>query len=186
MARFYLGLGSNIQPARHLVLGLDALEQQFGSLCLSPAVESESVGFEGDNFINLVVVLETEYSITEVARKLRQIEYQYGRELDATKFSGRTLDIDIVMVDQLIGEHEGVQLPRADLFEHAYTLYPLALLMPDLIPPSTDQTLAQLWRQFPDRTQRLWLTSFLWRERDISARWLSQAQPLAASALSSD
>ncbi|OPX55521.1 2-amino-4-hydroxy-6-hydroxymethyldihydropteridine diphosphokinase [Oceanospirillum multiglobuliferum] len=180
MARFYLGLGSNINPAHNLALGLDALEQQFGALTLSPAVESQSVGFQGDNFINLVAVVDTDRSITAVAQQLRQIEYQYGRELNATKFSGRTLDIDIVMVDQLQGLHEGIQLPRIDLFEHAYTLYPLSLLLPELVPPCTTLTTAQLWQQFNDAEQALWLTSFYWQGRDISADWLPlvQAQPV--------
>lgn len=158
MSRVYLSLGSNIDARSNISKGIEALNNRFGQMQLSPIVESEPVGFVGDPFINLMTVLETELPIPELSKQLRQMEYDFGREDNAPKFSGRTLDIDIVMVDQLHGEHFGIQLPRNDLFEHGYMLYPLTLMEPDLVPPGQEKTVQELWANFPFPEQKLWLT----------------------------
>ncbi|WP_086480705.1 2-amino-4-hydroxy-6-hydroxymethyldihydropteridine diphosphokinase [Oceanospirillum sanctuarii] len=158
MSRVYLSLGSNIDARSNIKAGIEALNARFGEMQLSPVVESEPVGFVGDPFINLMTVLETELPIPELSKQLRQMEYDFGREDNAPKFSGRTLDIDIVMVDQLHGEHFDIRLPRKDLFEHGYMLYPLALMEPDLVPPGQEKTVQELWANFPFPEQKLWLT----------------------------
>ena len=58
MARVYLSLGSNLDRESHIKAALDALAREFGLLTLSPVYESESVGFDGDAFYNLVVAIE--------------------------------------------------------------------------------------------------------------------------------
>ena len=168
MARVYLSLGSNIDAEKYILKGLDALYQAYGDLQLSPAVESEPVGFQGDNFINLMAVIETDLPLAELSRQLRQIEYDHGREEHVVKFSGRTLDIDIVMIDDLCGEHDGIRLPRRDLFEHGYMLYPTSLMEPDLVPPGQEKTARQLWQSFPHTEQQLWLKALVWQGRNIS------------------
>ena len=55
MALIYLSLGSNIDRHRRIMRRLDALAEGFGELSISSVYESESVGFEGDSFYNLVV-----------------------------------------------------------------------------------------------------------------------------------
>ena len=54
MTTIYLGLGSNVDPQRNLCFGLDELSRRFGELVISPTYQSEAVGFEGDDFLNLV------------------------------------------------------------------------------------------------------------------------------------
>ena len=66
MAKVYLSLGSNIERQRYLIAGLDALAQAFGELRLSSVYESEAVGFDGDNFYNLVVAIDTDLSVAEL------------------------------------------------------------------------------------------------------------------------
>ena len=67
MALIYLSLGSNID--RHIRIGaaLDALHAEFRELLLSPVYESDSVGFEGDNFYNLVVGIHSNKSVGELS-----------------------------------------------------------------------------------------------------------------------
>ena len=57
MAHVLLSLGSNIDRYTHLSAALDALQQAYGELQISPVYESEAVGFDGDHFLNLVVGL---------------------------------------------------------------------------------------------------------------------------------
>ena len=69
----------------------------YGELTLSPVYETEAFGFEGDDFYNLVVGLKTELPIHELAHDLREIEYQFGRSRNETRYSSRTLDVDLLL-----------------------------------------------------------------------------------------
>jgi len=60
MKRVYISIGSNIERYRHVSAALDALAGWFGELAISPVYESESVGFDGSDFLNLVVGVDTE------------------------------------------------------------------------------------------------------------------------------
>ena len=70
MALIYLSLGSNIGRQRHINAALDALAEYFGELTISSVYESESVGFAGDNFYNLVVGINTGMAVGEVSKSL--------------------------------------------------------------------------------------------------------------------
>jgi len=87
MSYIYISLGSNINREYHV--GLTALAKAYGALTLSSLYESKAVGFNGSDFYNMVIGAETDSSIKDVATVLRNIEYQYGREQNAKKFSPR-------------------------------------------------------------------------------------------------
>lgn len=163
-----LSLGSNSDPQRVLSLALDDLEQRFGTLQLSPVFESEPVGFVGPNFLNLVVCFDTALPLRELAAGLKALEEAHGRLPDAPRYSGRTLDIDILCYGDLVGEHAGIQLPRAEILHNAYVLWPLALLLPEHRHPLNQQTFAQLWRDYDKGRQALWPIDFVWRGRRVS------------------
>ncbi|MDA9094736.1 2-amino-4-hydroxy-6-hydroxymethyldihydropteridine diphosphokinase, partial [Gammaproteobacteria bacterium] len=59
--------------------------------------KTKAEGFEGDDFLNLVMSGESDLSFDELNIKLKEIEDASGRNRDAPKFSARTLDIDIVL-----------------------------------------------------------------------------------------
>ena len=59
MARVYLGLGSNISPLDNLRIGIHELRERYGELSLSAIYESAALGFDGADFLNMVVGLET-------------------------------------------------------------------------------------------------------------------------------
>ena len=112
MARVYLGVGSSIERERYIVAGLDALQGLFGQVALSSVYDSEAIGFAGQPFLNLVAGVDTLLSPGQLLRQLRQIEVEHGRRANATRFSARQLDIDILTHGQLTGTVEGVELPR--------------------------------------------------------------------------
>ncbi|MGJ8679690.1 2-amino-4-hydroxy-6-hydroxymethyldihydropteridine diphosphokinase, partial [Paraglaciecola sp.] len=66
--QIYISVGSNIDREKHTKSGLQGMYQVFGELVLSSVYESESVGFEGDNFYNMVVKASTSLSIEEVCK----------------------------------------------------------------------------------------------------------------------
>lgn len=162
MAEVFLSLGSNIDRERHIRAGLDALAEQFGELRVSRVFESEAVGFDGDDFYNLVVVLHTDLPVGQLALCLREIEDANGRLRAGPKFSARTLDIDILIVGDLTGTIDGVKLPRGEIQKNAFVLQPLAELAPEHRHPLTGQTFAEMWAEYDKSKQKLWPVEFSW------------------------
>lgn len=163
MALVYLSLGSNIDRKRHISAALDALTERFGSLEISTVYESVAVGFEGDSFYNLVVGINSDLAVGEITKVLKHIEDCNGRDRSAPKFGPRSLDIDILTVDNLAGEIDGIKLPRNEVLKNAFVLQPLAELADDMIHPLTDKTIGQHWQEFDKTSQDLWPVKFDWQ-----------------------
>ena len=168
MALIYLSLGSNIERHRRIGSALDALADNFGEIIISSVYESESVGFTGDSFYNLVVGIRSSLTVAELLKKLKDIENQNGRDRSAPRFGSRSLDIDILAVDQLSGEVDGVKLPRDEVLKNAFVLLPLAEIAPDSKHPQTGQTYAQHWADYDKNKQRLFPVAFIWRDKNIT------------------
>lgn len=150
MARAYLSLGSNLEPERHLAAALAALRARYGELRVSPTYRTPAVGFEGPDFLNLAVGLETDEAPEALDAWLHALEDAQGRRRDVPRFSSRTLDVDLVLYDQRVLRGPGnLELPRPDLARHAFVLKPMVDLAPDLVHPVLGRTLAQLWADFP-------------------------------------
>ena len=167
MSRVYISIGSNIDRYRHVASALDALADWFGELSVSPVYESESVGFEGSDFLNLVVGIDAELSPGELSRRFKQLEAENGRRAGAPKFSPRTLDLDILTYDDRVGTVDGIELPRAEILKNAFVLRPLADLAPDTLHPACGKTYGELWQDYR-RDQKLWPVDFRWRGQLIS------------------
>jgi 2-amino-4-hydroxy-6-hydroxymethyldihydropteridine diphosphokinase len=158
-----LSLGSNIERYKHINAALNALENEFGSLICSPIYESDAVGFDGSAFLNSIAIVQTDKSLTRVISILKAIEDDHGRDRTGPKFSARTLDIDVVTYGDLFGVHEGVELPRAELFKNAFVLRPMADLLPDETVPGENSTYLTLWQQFDQSKQALAPVDFIRR-----------------------
>src|SRR3954470_8313521 len=135
MIPVYLGLGSNIDRAKYITSGLNALADLFGELKISPVYESKSVGFNGSNFFNVVVGIYTELTIADLCEQLKKIEDQNDRVRTGPKFSPRTLDIDILTYGDFVGTESGVELPRTEITNNAFVLLPLAEIAPNELHP---------------------------------------------------
>ncbi len=145
MSTAWLGLGSNINAEAHIRAALIELGKQFESIELSPVYSSPAVGFDGDDFINLVARVETDMSPLELRKYLRDLEDRYGRKRDAPKFSDRSLDIDILLYDDLVLLSPVLEIPRAEITRFAHVLKPLAELDPDLIHPTQRRNMGDIW-----------------------------------------
>jgi 2-amino-4-hydroxy-6-hydroxymethyldihydropteridine diphosphokinase len=159
LSRVYLSLGSNLEPERHLRAALVALRERFGQLIVSPAYRSPAQGFEGADFVNLAVGLDTDLSPQSLNDWLHALEDRNGRRRDVPRYSDRTLDIDIVFYAALVLEGEGhLQIPRDEL-KHAFVLRPMADIAPDYRHPVSGQSMAELWAAFPAGTEPMQLVS---------------------------
>jgi len=146
MTQVYLGIGSNIDRETNIRDGLLEIQSCYGELTLSPVYETEAFGFEGDDFYNLVVGLKIELPIHELAHDLREIEFKFGRSRNETRYSSRTLDVDLLLFgDQ---ENDKYHVPRSDITEFGFVLKPLSDIAPNLKHPVTGETMTQLWNKF--------------------------------------
>lgn len=162
MATVCISLGTSIERERNLQAGLTALENVFGKLSLSSLFESEAVGFNGPAFYNMVILLNTDENITFVSRILKTIELDNGREIQAKKFSPRTLDLDLLIYDDLVLE-EPAQIPRNEIIHNAFVLWPLAEVAGQLLHPILKKSYQQLWQEYDKTSQQLKKVPFTWR-----------------------
>lgn len=160
MPRVFLSLGSNIDREHNIRSAVLALHERFGPLQLSSVYESESVGFAGDAFYNLVVAFDSDEDVHAINRALDAIEDSHGRDRSGPRFSSRTLDIDLLLYDDLVIDEQGLRLPRDEITKNAFVLQPLAELAPDLRHPVNGHSYAELWAGFDASAQKLWPVDF--------------------------
>ena len=142
----YVAAGSNIEPAHNLRRALNALREVYGPVEVSPAYRNRAVGFEGADFINLVVGFITTQTPAQVRECLQAVEARCGRPRDAPRWAPRSMDLDILLYGAQVSQEPGMILPRPDLVRRAYMLKPLTDLAPDLPHPTLGRTMAQLWQ----------------------------------------
>lgn len=155
MARAYISIGSNIDRAPNIRAAVQALREHFGTLTLSSVYENQPIGFEGENFYNLVAAFDTDQSPEAVNAILHTIEQQCGRKRGPSRFTSRTIDLDLLLYNDLIREKEALRLPRREVDEYACVLRPLAELAPETHHPRSGETFATLWARFDKTTQPL-------------------------------
>ncbi len=168
--RVYLSLGSNIDREKNILACLDALAEHFGELIISPVYESESVGFAGDSFYNLVVGIDSALSVGELAVIMHDIETANKRSRAGPKFGPRTLDIDILTCGELTGLVDGVALPRDEVTENAFVLLPLVDIAPDEKHPVSGKAYGDIATNFKGSEQKLWRIDFCWRDQYVSRK----------------
>lgn len=156
MARIYISIGSNIEPATNVQQAVKVLREHFADVQTSPVYESEAVGFAGSNFLNLVVAASTELDVRAANELLHKIEDEYGRDRSGPRFSSRTIDLDLLLFDDLVINEPGLEIPRDEILHNAFVLWPLADIAPAVIHPQQGKTMAELWQAFDKDSQKLW------------------------------
>lgn len=144
----YIGIGSNVDPVRHIRSALAMLRLEFGDLRLSTLYRNPAVGFPGEDFLNLVAGFTTPLPLPAVLQRLDYIESVHGRDSSQPKFSARTLDLDLLLYGDKVRSKPGPELPRGDILHYAYVLKPLAELAGDAVHPLEHKSYRQLWREF--------------------------------------
>lgn len=154
-----LSLGSNIAPELHLRAAIAALRARFRMIAVSRVYRTAAVGFDGSDFLNAGMVIETDLDPYALDAWLHGLEDAQGRDRSGPRFGDRTLDIDLVLYDDVItdraaapafGSARILRLPREDL-RYAFVLRPLADIAPEIVDPRSGLTLAQLWAQSSER-----------------------------------
>ena len=148
MSTVYLGLGSNMRPEENLSLGVRELRRKYGELDVSSVYRSAAFGFKGDDFLNLVVGLQSDQTPTEIVDEIERLHNLAGRERGSKKWGPRPLDIDLLLYNDLVIDERPVRVPRNDVLEYSFVLRPLAELAPNLVHPVTGKTMLTHWQEF--------------------------------------
>jgi len=162
MALVFLGLGSNQSPEENLRLAIRELRSRYGDLTLSSVYESPAVGFEGADFLNLVVGLQSDDSALEICDEIELIHNVAGRVRGSDKWESRTLDIDLLLYDDLIQDERPVHVPREDILQFSFVLRPLVEIAPDHVHPLTGKTFNEHWQEFDADSQPLKEIKIVW------------------------
>ncbi len=144
----YLGLGSNVEAEKNLSMAMRELRRRYGELEASAVYQSAALGFEGDDFLNLVVRLRSNRTALELCQDIELIHNLAGRERGSNKWAARPLDIDLLLYNDAIIDEPPVKVPRNDVLAYSFVLRPLAELAPDLTHPVTGTTMEEHWQMF--------------------------------------
>ncbi|KGJ90726.1 2-amino-4-hydroxy-6-hydroxymethyldihydropteridine diphosphokinase [Colwellia psychrerythraea] len=165
MAQIYISLGSNVEREQNVKQGLislaKAFDLSFEQLTLSSLFECEAIGFNGPDFYNMVIGIKCRHSVEQVATMLREIEFFHGRDHNAKKFSPRTLDLDLLLYDNLVID-QPAQLPRDEITKNAFVLWPLSQVAPKLAHPILNNCYEKLWQDYNKNTQQLSIVANCW------------------------
>ena len=138
MSAAFIGIGSNLEyPYRQVQQTVKALQTlpEITRLDCSPWYRSDPLGPPGQpDYINGVVRLETTLQPQALLAALQAIEHAQGR-VRAQRWGPRTLDLDILLYDDLISDDPQLTLPHPGMRQRAFVLYPLYDIAPDLEVP---------------------------------------------------
>jgi 2-amino-4-hydroxy-6-hydroxymethyldihydropteridine diphosphokinase len=123
------------------------------------------VGIKSGPFFNFVVSAFTDLPLMELDRRLKFIEADNGRYAPDRK--GLPLDIDVLLFGDLVGNFDGLILPRAEILKNAFVLWPLSLIAPDRVHPGVGKSFAVLWRE-AQIDQVLAPVAFEWRGEQLT------------------
>ena len=124
--KYYLSIGSNIEPVKNIIFSIKELKEILADINLSNTYVTPSIGFEGPEFLNLIISGNTELSLEQLNALLKVIEDNAGRDRTVKKFDSRTLDIDIVLAveegaiiykSDEIKKYSFVNVPLHDVYE---------------------------------------------------------------------
>ena len=151
----FVGLGSNIDPERHLRAAVDAIRERFTLIGISPVYRNAAVGFEGDDFLNMVIRLRCSAGPAELEQFFSDVERACGRRRGARSegvgaMGPRTLDVDLLVYGSVVDPE--LRLPRSDVLRYAFVLRPLADLAPELVHPVTGRPIRLEWDAVADES----------------------------------
>ena len=150
----YLSLGTNMgDRALYLQEALEMLQEN-GDIQLhqqSSIYETEPVGYtDQPTFLNMVVGVKTALTPQRLLAYCQKIEQKLGR-VRVIRWGPRTIDVDILMYDQLVIESADLQVPHPRMQERAFVLVPLLEINSDVRMPNQEQSIAEMASVLPDR-----------------------------------
>jgi len=156
MARVYFLMGGNLGDREQILA--DAIARMSSAIgqfvCVSSIYETEPWGFEHElNFLNQVLVLNSDLTGIEILDITQQIETDLGRIRKKKQYSERTIDIDILFYGDQIISSDKLKIPHPRIQERLFALIPMMDVAPDFIHPVKMKSIEKLLANCPDKME---------------------------------
>lgn len=155
MAKVYFIVGGNLgDRERYIDRTKDLISERVGYILRTSSIyESEPWGFEHEqNFLNQVLIVDTQLSPAAILLEISFIEGVLGRERRGIGYAPRTADIDILFYDQQVILSPSLVIPHRFLHKRIFVLTPLVEVAPDFIHPLFSVTIRELLSSCDDTT----------------------------------
>ncbi|MBT5783325.1 MAG: 2-amino-4-hydroxy-6-hydroxymethyldihydropteridine diphosphokinase [Candidatus Marinimicrobia bacterium] len=162
--KIYLSLGSNLgNKFENLQLAVNAIFEEIGSIKkIAPIFETPAMGFEGKNFLNCVIQVETNQSAILVLDTILSIETKLGRvREEKLGYSSRKIDIDMLFYDDAIINTKSLIIPHPEIQNRKFVLAPLELISPDFIHPILNKSISKILEVTLDNSELIKYSKWL-------------------------
>ncbi len=141
-----LSLGSNLgDKAENLRKAVELIAKFSDISKEGRVVETLPWGNENqENFLNQIIVIETDYQSDMLLDKLLSIEIDMGR-IRKEKWGPRIIDLDILFIENRVIESENLIVPHPFLHQREFILEPLLEIDPNIIHPKLKKTVRELY-----------------------------------------
>jgi 2-amino-4-hydroxy-6-hydroxymethyldihydropteridine diphosphokinase len=156
MKRVFLGIGTNLGNREgNLEQAVAKIEEYIGPILNSSSIfETEPWGFQAkDEFLNLVVKVETELTPSGLLGRIMMIESLLGRVRSETHYTSRLIDIDILFYEDMILDEETLKIPHPLLHERKFVLVPLCEIDPEMVHPVLKKSISELLEKCKDKSR---------------------------------
>lgn len=152
MARVFVGVGSNINPEANIRDALSLLAERARITGISTFYRTDAEDRPGQPpFYNGVVEIETDTPPAELKHSvLCAIESRLGRVRSSDKYAPRTIDLDILIYDDLIIRSDDLVIPDPQIQRRAFLAIPLCELAPDSVLPGSGKSVCEIAGVFAD------------------------------------
>ncbi|MHA7830279.1 MAG: 2-amino-4-hydroxy-6-hydroxymethyldihydropteridine diphosphokinase [Flagellimonas sp.] len=153
--KVYLSLGSNLgNRLANLQKAIFHIQQKAGKILdISAVYENPAFGFEGDDFLNIVLSLLTPLEPKELLDTLLQIEMDFGRIRSNAGYSSRTLDIDIIYYGTEVINDDDLVIPHPQMQHRNFVLKPLGDIAPQFYHPVLYKDTRNLLQECRDKSK---------------------------------
>jgi len=152
----FLGIGTNLgNRENNLKEAVFRLEEYIGKVLNSSSVyETEPWGFQArDEFLNMVVKVETKLTPSGLLGRILMIESLSGRARSEKQYSSRIVDIDILLYEDLIIDEKSLKIPHPLMHERRFVLVPLCEIDPEMVHPVLKKSVASLLKSCKDKSK---------------------------------
>lgn len=156
MKRVFLGLGSNLgDREKNLSQALELIPAHVGRIVARSSVwETEPWGFETDDqFLNMVIEIDTDIKPSGLLGRLLMIESMLGRLRSGSGYASRNIDIDILFYGRRKLDTASLVIPHPKIQDRMFVLVPLCEIAPEFMHPVLGITVSQMLSICPDRSK---------------------------------